>query len=403
MGNQIYSSKILKLTIAIIPILLATILEQRFGLSIVLAQVEQPNPLESTTRDPLLPPIDRPLSPLEIVRLKEALDEFNAQANAQFQAGNQEEAFAIWYRELRLRQLLDRLEEIQALGRVGKIAWDNTRNTDVEIISNRLVTIQQQAESEAPLNPPFLNAFAEAYLQVGNTEKALDIYQKILANARKNQDINAQEVALQQIGKLHLLRFDYLNAATVYEELLVISRSQLNTFNQGIYLQQLAEIYQQSLQPENAIRIKEQLVEYNLANQKIQAIPGLKILIGDDYKAINQPENSSQNYQEAFALAWALQRFGDAGEALTKLGDLYLAYDQQNYALQIYQELLKVEQQAYNYYGLMNTYDRIGQIHLAQKNNPQALAAFQKALEIAKSLSYQESYFLTQIEQAKQK
>ncbi|MGH2414827.1 MAG: tetratricopeptide repeat protein, partial [Microcystaceae cyanobacterium] len=98
-----------------------------------------------------------------------------------------------------------------------------------------------------------------------------------------------------------------------------------------------------------------------------------------------------------------LQEFGAAGEALTKLGDLYRTYHQDNYVLQIYQELLKVEQQSYNYYGLMNTYDRIGKIHLEQQNYAQALAAFKQALEIAKTLSYQEDYFISQIEQVNQK
>jgi tetratricopeptide (TPR) repeat protein len=399
MGNRKAVSKIRNFAFALMAIFLGTAIEQAFEPSVILAQTPQPNPLESPTRDPLLPPIDRPLSPLETLKLKEELDGLNALANAQFQAGNIDEAFAIWYRELRLRRILGRLEEVPALGRVGEVAWNKDRTADLLIITQRLRAIHQQAEVEAPLDPALLNALAQAYLQVQSIDPALDIHQKILVNARKTNDINAQETTLQMIGQLQLARFDYSQAAATFEELLLLARSQLNTYNEGLYLQKLAEIYHQSLQPENALRIKEQLVNHYLANQKIQALPVLKISIGDDYAAIKQPEKASQNYQEAFSLAWALQQLGAAGEALTKLGDLYLAYNQSDYALKIYQELLKVEQQSYNYYGLMNTYDRMGKIYQEQKHYSQALFVFQKALEIAKSLSYQESYFLTQIEE----
>ncbi len=399
--NYLNHLRILNLAIALLAVLLGTAADKRWGTLVVFAQTEaqQPSPLEITTPDPLLPSINRPLSPLERYRIKEVIEELNAQATAQSQAGNDQEAFTIWYRQLRLQRALGgRLEEVQALGRVGNIAWEKDRGVDVELINERLETIEQEASSEGALEPELLSAFGQAYEQVHNLGKALEIYQQILANAREQKDISAQEAALKTIGQLHLARFDYPNAAATYEELLTLARSRLDYFNEGIYLQQLAYIYNQASQPENALPIKEQLAQSYLNNEQIQKLAALKISIAADYQALDQPEAASQNYQEAFALAWSLQYFATASEALQKLGDLYRAYGQDNEALQVYQELLKVEQQSYNLYGLMNTYDRIGQIYLEQKNYPQALASFEQALEIARSLNYQEDYFTTQIE-----
>lgn len=367
----------------------------------VLAQpiIPQPNPLEISERDPLLPGINRALTPFEIRRLKEALERLNLEAKAQLDAGNEEKAFTIWYRELRLRRTLGDLEEIQALGRVGGIAWDEMRTPDLKIITERLNEIQKEAEKEATLTPVLLNTFAKAYKKIHNLDNSIDIDLKVLNKARQEEDILAEEEALKNLGQFYLSKFDYPNAAIIYEELLDRAQAKKNTFEEGVYLQTLSEIYTQALQPENSVKIKEDLVENYLNNQKITSIPPVKISIGIDYETLKQFEKASQNYQEAFSLAWALQEYGAAGQALTRLGELYQSTNQDSYALQIYQELLKVEQQSYNYYGLMTTYDRIGQIHLKQKQYPQALEAFREGLTLARSISYQVDYFQAQIQQ----
>lgn len=366
------------------------------------AQAYVPNPLETSGSDPLIPQIDRPLSPFEQRRLREALDELNNEAQAQFDAGNPDQAFEIWYRELRLRKYLGRLEEIQALGRVGEIAWNNSRTEDVKNIYHRLRIVQQETEQEAPLSPEYLEAFALAYQQLRKIDSSLYIQGKILVNAKANGDAIAETRALNTIGELHLARFDYLQAAPIYEQLLARAQAQGDSYQEGIYLQRLAEIYSEALQPQNSVRIKEQLINNHLQNQRLEAIPELKILMGDDYDALNQAEEASQSYQEAYALAWSLQQFGAAGKALLKLGDLYRKHDQLEFALQIYQTLLKVEQQSYNYYGLMNAYARMGDIYLNQNNYPQALFSFQQGLELARAISHNEQYFIGRISQVNQ-
>ncbi|NES86446.1 MAG: tetratricopeptide repeat protein [Moorea sp. SIO2B7] len=401
MGCQTNSSKILNLTITVVAILLGTTIAQIYDTSRVFAQTEQPkpNPLEITTPDPLLPQIERPLSPLERFRLKQTLEEFNNQANAQLKAGNEDEAFNIWYREIRIWRAFGPLEEVEALGRVAGVAWDKSRKADVEIITDRLEAIEQKAQAQAELDPILLAALGKAYEQLRNPEKALVIYQQILANAREGGDIEAQEEALNTIGQLHLAWFDYPNAATTYEELLVLARSQLDFFGETVYLRQLSYIYNEAVQPENSLRIKKQIGENYLKNQQLEQLAELKISMGSDYEALDKPEDASQYYQEAFTMAWGLKQLAVAGDALEKLGNLYRNYDQNAYALQIYQELLKVEQQSYDFFGLMNTYDRIAKIYLEEKDYPHALEAFEKALELARSLKYQETYFSNQIEQ----
>lgn len=360
---------------------------------VTFAQRYNNNPLENSNPDIILE--ERSLTDLETIRLKENLEQLDIQANTLLTEGKADEAFTMWYQELLLYQSLDKIEEIKALARVGKIAWDNNRKEDVRIINQRLEIIALETES---FDKETLKELGLAFEAVKNKEKALNIYQLILAQAKAENDITAQEKALNTIGELHLNWFDYLNSAQIYEELLQISTDQNNSFNQLIYLNKLAYIYNQSFQPENALKIKQQIAQTYLHNQELEKLARIKIEIGTDYEILEKLEEASQNYQEAFTLAWGLQQLSISGDALQKLAQLYYKSGYPDYALQIYQELLKVEQHSYNYYGLMTTYDQMGEIYQEQTNYPQAIFVFQKALEIAQSLQYQQSYFQDKIQ-----
>lgn len=370
----------------------------------LVAQTETPvpNSLETPIQSPLLPGVDRPLTPLERRQLSSYIEKRDAEAQAKYDAGLNEEAFPIWYEVIKLNRYLGEKAEVKSLGKVGLAAWNRDRTEDVKLITTRLKAVQQTAETNQTMDGELLVLLGQSYEQVRAFNEAIIIYDKILANARASGDNVAVEATLNKIGQIHLSRFDYQKAAPVYEELLAMSKARNDSLKQGIYLQRLAEIYRESLQPANAVKIKEEIAEGHLRNQQIQLIPELKIQIGLDYQALKDPNKASQNFQEAYSLAFALQQYGTAGEALNKLAELYKSYQQVDYALQIYQESIKVHELGYNYYGLMNAYDQIAQIYLERKNYPQALIAFQKGAELAQAIRYREQYFQSQITQVNQ-
>ncbi|HEY9693058.1 MAG TPA: tetratricopeptide repeat protein [Oculatellaceae cyanobacterium] len=382
---------------------IATTLFLLCGNSMVLADNQQlpPNPLEITTPD-LLIPKNPPLNEQELLQFKASLDQLNNQATTQLRSGNKLAAYDIWHRELRLRRQLGALEEVAALARVGGIAWEDNQKAEVQLITKRLQAIQQQAQTQVPVDLTLLQSIGQAYQQVRVIAPAMDIYQQILTSSQQQQNQPKVVETLNSLAELYLDWFDYSKAAENYEELLKLSQQQVDVRNQLIYLQQLADIYDKAKQPENGIRIKQQLIEIYLKQQTVDKLPAIKMAIASDYEAINKPDEASQNYQEAYQLAISQQHYADASAALDKLGALYYSHNQPDAALQIYQTLLEVEKQSYDFYGLMNTYDHIGQIYLAQKNFEQAKAAFQQGLDLANSLKYQENYFASQLERANQ-
>ncbi|HLP88957.1 MAG TPA: hypothetical protein VK184_10255 [Nostocaceae cyanobacterium] len=359
-----------------------------------------PSPLEITTPDPLLPELlnERQLTLPELRQLETALDELNQKATISLQAGDKETAFNTWNRELRLRRFLGTLAEVEALGRVGEIAWNENERQQVKYITDRLKVIQTQMQKEKNTDLELWRSLGAAYQQIRYPQLAITTYTEILALVRQQKDASAELNTLQTIAELHFSWFDYGQAAKTYQEILNLVPND----NQVTYLQKLAYIYDQDKKHQQSIGILQQLVEIYSNENNLTQIPGLKIAIASHYQTLAKEnpdllQNAFDTYQEAYATAWQLQQYARASEALEKLIALYRSQKQLDAALETSQILVETQSLAANFYGLMQAYDQIGQMHLERQEYPQALTAFQQGLELAQKLKHQESYFTQQI------
>lgn len=366
------------------------------------AQNNTNNSLEIPFTDPLIPTTDRNLSPLETKRIEREIIKINQQATTELSLGNQELAFKLWFRELRLQRALGREAEITALGRIGNIAWQQNRGVELREIAQRLIAIEQEAVNPNNLDDNFLSAIGLAYQKIKYFEKAINIYQKILKQARQQNDVVAETANLEQLGKLYLAKFDYSPAASTYEELLnLVQHNKGNSQVIEVYLLNLIEIYQRLEQPEAAIKHQKTLLDKYISEGKIYSVAKLQIALGNNYQSLEQTQLASQYYQEAYTLAHSLQQLALAADSLTHLGKLYQQENQLELAIAIYQQLIDTEHQANDFYGVMDAYDNLGNIYLEREEYSQALAAFEAGLEIAKSFNYRINYFVNKIEQLK--
>lgn len=363
----------------------------------VAQEIEKPNPLTTNFSSDLIPSIDREITPFEKKRIRNRIEELNSLASTELSQGNDDNAFSAWYEAINLSRYLGIEAEIKMINQVGKVAWDKSRNQDINFLTERLNIIENQATENKELDEEFLAILIDAHEVLHNIDQSITLNQNNLEIARNNNDTDQIKSSLEKLGNLYLAKFDYYSAEPIFKELLEISRQNEDYLGEGIYLRKLAEISQALVNPANSVKYKEELVENGLQNQNLASLAMLKIAIGDDYKSLNDPQSASQSYQEAFNTAWSNQQYAIAGDALKKLGKLYQEYEQWDSALQIYQELIKIEQQSYNLYGLMNTYDYMAIIYQQKEEENQALQYWQKALEIARHLNYKEDYFFNKI------
>ncbi|MGM3306602.1 tetratricopeptide repeat protein [Anabaena sp. WFMT] len=364
-----------------------------------------PGPLEITTPDPLIRGSleKQPLTLEEQQKLETALDGLNQEAATALQGGDKVTAFDIWNRELRLRRFLGSLAEVEALSRVGAIAWQENERQQIKYITERLQVIEKQMLTQKSTDLELWRSLGEAYQNIRVPKLAVGAYQQILTLVRSQNNTTAELETLNTIGELHLSWFNYPQAATTYQELLNLANRQGDRLNEVRYLQQLVYIYKQTKQPQQAITALNQLAEIYTSENNLTQIPALKIAIAENYQSLT-PENPNllqeafNKYQEAYVTAWQLQQYVTASEALQKLITLYRSQNQIDDALQTSQILVETETLATNFYGLMQAYDQIGQLHLEKKEDAKALAAFQKGLELAQQLKYQETYFTQKID-----
>ncbi len=374
-----------------------------------------PNPLESTEPDPLLPnpPTSGILSGEKREELSQELDRLNVEAAALLGAGETTKAFETWNRELRLRRYLGKAEELAALSRVAEIAWNNSQKLQVQWITKRLEILQPEIQEEEPPNLELLQALGSAFNIVRAKDPAVEVYQQVISEARKQEDVATLKQALTAIGEIYLNWLDYDNAAIAYEELLEVQQqssseiSEIETTNPPVSgnfekvntLRQLAFIYNQGGKPLQAITAKERLVDFYEGQQNIVEVPEIKISIGGDYEELGKLNLASQYYQEAYDIAQSIQRFVTASDALENLAALYLSQDEKEAAIEIYKVQLLMDQQFVNVYGMMETYDRMGQVYAQLKAFGLAMSSFQRGLELSRQLGgYRESYFLQKLD-----
>ena len=367
-----------------------------------------PNPLEITINDPILPnlPNKRELTATELQKLRTDLDGLNQEAQITIQREDKKKAFEIWNRELRLRRFLGTLSEVEALSRVGEIAWNQNEREEVRYISKRLQVIQSEMEKQKNTDLQLWKSLGTAYQKIRIPKLGVLVYEQILILVKAQKDVSMEIETLKNIGELHLSWFDYSQAANTYQKLLNLAINQGDKNNELEYLEQLTYIYAQAKQPQAAIDILNQLVQIYTNQENLNQIPALKLAIATNYESLakentNLKQQAFDNYQEAYTSAWQLEQYARAGEALEKLIAFYRSEKQIDAALQTGKILIETQTLANNFYGLMLAYDEIGNLYLERQEYAQALTAFEKGLAMAKQLKYQEAYFTQQIEKLK--
>jgi tetratricopeptide (TPR) repeat protein len=371
----------------------------------VVAKGENSQPLAIPQHDPLLPPsnIERELSPLEKKRIKAEIARLETEAQEKFAQNQQEQAFKLWFRQLRLYRAISQQQEIITLGRVGAIAWQANLTEELKVISQRLNDIERQLNAQNKLTKELLTALGTSYQEVRYLDKAIAVYYSLLVQARQADDWEFEQKYLATLGELYLSKFDYVRGAIVYEELLKMTSNSDSKQNLDLYLSQLIKIYSYTGELKQAIVVKKQLIDYYLAQNNNEQIGALKISLGDDYQSIGEINLAVKSYREASKLGQSLQQLALTAEALEKLGSLYQKQQQYPLAIQIYQQLLDVETRAYNSYGVVTSYECLGQLYLLLKDYEQALTTFSQGLKVAQELNYQVSYFTELIDRVERK
>ena len=368
-----------------------------------------PNPLDDETPDPIFPDRTRRLGELGREELRSTLDGLSQDANQLLVQKKSDDAFKLWFRELRLRRILGDRDEIFALARIGEIAWQNNRTRDLRDITERLQKIQIKIAAPTNLTPANLAPTSEsilttppesraelneylalAYQVVRSPQLALSIYEprlQQLRNAQASLENNPLEgfKTLNSIGLVHLDWFRYEKASRTYGELLQLARLTNDRSLEALYLIQLTYIAEQRRTYKDAIGSLEALLKLYATQLEIQ--PALYLRLAENQEADRALSVAETHYQKTFTLSQTLSQNSYGSTALFKLGDLYRRTDRPADAAQVYDYLVDAEQAVYNLHNAMKAADLLGQMRSIQKDHRGAISSYEQALALAKPLA----------------
>ncbi|MEO0532807.1 MAG: tetratricopeptide repeat protein [Cyanobacteria bacterium P01_A01_bin.123] len=357
------------------------------------------DPLTAQPRDPLLPvlPVQRPLSPLEKRALGEALDRLNAEALAEYEAGEVDAAFAMWMRELQLRRAIDQAAELAAIQRVATLAWQANRAEESQIITFRLQQIEADLEADGPIALDDLDTLGTIYHTLRDQPAALAVYHQIAEIHAERGDRGAQIEAVEQIAQLHLDWFHHSDAALTYATLLTLTGNQASLDQQVEYLTQLIYSHEQAQQFEPAIVAQGRLLTLYQTQGITDPLPLLTLNIARNYLALDRPDLAQPYYQSAYANAQILSQQDNASQTLADLAGIYRQLGNFQQSLELYGILIEVGRKSDNLYAIMNAFDQIGQIYRDLDEIAAARLAFERGLTVAQRLEHQEAYFEAQL------
>ncbi|MBV5261182.1 tetratricopeptide repeat protein [Synechococcus moorigangaii CMS01] len=339
-------------------------------------------------QDPLVPNRqgDRLLEASQTARLEQEILALETQGFASWAAGDKDQAFSLWGRQLRLRQFLpDRQAEIESLGRIGAIAWEDNQTEPVEMITARLVAIETE---DFPGDYGLLLPLATAYEQIRDSQRAIALYRQHLNSL---EDPYKPEI-LRLIAQLALDWFKTTEALTALEEIEALGA--LTATDR----EQLATLYEQTNQAEKAIASQQQLTAFYFQEQNLPQLIRTYQRIAQNHAQLQDYRQAVSFSRDAFTLAWEMRYFETAEKALEQLAQLYLVQEKNAAGIQVYEQLLTVQSASYNRFGMMETYRTLGDLYQQAAQYPEALAALEQGLAIAQELNHNINDFTQAIE-----
>lgn len=370
------------------------------------AEAEKPRSLTTLEPDPLLPnpTLQRSLSPLERRAIQETIVQLDQEAQALLAADQGDQAFEQWFRVLNLQRALGRSEEIKGLGYVGAYAWEQGRNEDLQIITDRLHTLEATFR-QTPQQLLSIDAMAlgAAYQQVRDLNAAQGFYKFQLDIAQTQQDSTATQAVLEQLVQVHWGALQYALAVKYTQQQLELLRSfpvtPENLEEERSLLVSLAFLAKQSGDSEIEISALEEAIALTLDLGIPEEAPALLTTLATAQQETGESDLAIRNYKRAYRFAQENQQFESAQNILLSLGQLQEQEEKPQDAIQTYELLRQVYRYSSNLLGLLDNYDRLGQLYLHVQQPTKAREQFQQGLILAKRLRYREAEFESSLQQ----
>lgn len=227
------------------------------------------------------------------------------------------------------------------------------------------------------------NLIATAHHQLGNFQRSLDLYRKMLDIAIRERDTSMQIALTQNMGNSYSSLGDIPSAIDSYLSSLNMAEQKKDTLALAVVLDNLASINAEEDNFELAEEYLFRALELNRQINNVQNQITNHMSLGILYKDWERYEMSCEHYERVLELADQTGNVISRIQAIYNLGILNTATGEADAAMESFQESLRLSEENnipigffYNRAGMADLYVELGEYE-------QAIDNYQQALEIA--------------------
>jgi len=234
--------------------------------------------------------------------------------------------------------------------------------------------------------------------QIGNSDIAIDYYDKALGYFRKIDNMTAVALCYRNIGNVYFYESDYYLAREYYNKALAIFDKQEDYEGKASIYNNLGNIYENQGDYDSALENYYKILNISeeMGNKNLQSAAHTNIAVihyrHKDY------DRSIEHFEKSFALKEEIDDVRGMALLLMNMSSVYFGQSEIEEcsvkknklikkAIESLQESIEIRKKLNDPYGLSLCYNSLGQIYNKIGNIPLALDYLNRSLEISKSIN----------------
>ncbi|MCC6190317.1 MAG: tetratricopeptide repeat protein [Anaerolineales bacterium] len=283
------------------------------------------------------------------------------------------------------RRLNDRAAEGQHLSALGRTHADlgNTRRAVELYEAAQLIARELRAR---PAESNLLGRLGNAYAESGDSRRAIGLYKEALAIASEIGDRRNESSLLGGLGNAYADLGEIRRAIEVYEQAIAVAREFGDLQAESAHLGNLGQAYASLGEIRRAVEIYERALNTAREIRDRRSESNFLGRLGVAAAETGDARRAIAFYEQALAIAREVGDRLSEGAHLGNLGLAYSALGETGRAIELYEQRLAIARDVGDRRGEGNALGNIGNAYMAQAERQPALKYYQEARVIAREI-----------------
>ena len=242
--------------------------------------------------------------------------------------------------------------------------------------------LERCTEEDSDFKASTLHQMAMIYVNQGQMEQAIELYQQSLAITKQIGNVQSQASTLHQMGDLYQTQGKMKQAIELYQQSLAITEQIGNVQGKATTLHQMAGIYANKGQVEQAINLYQQSLaiteQIGDVKMKSNILAGIAMI----YANQGQVEQAIDLCQQSLAIHEQIGDVQSKASTLHCLAIIYANQGQGEHAINLYQQVLEIDEQTGNVQGKACTLSQMAGIYADQGQGEKAIDLYKQSIAI---------------------